>query len=79
MFQDELEFFKSNQDDLVKKYSGKVLAIKGNEIIGVFQNAIDAYTEVQKQYELGTFMLQLCKPGVDAYTVTISSLNVTVR
>ena len=73
MFQNELEYFKANQDSLVKAYQGRVLAIKGNEVIGVFNNALDAYFKTIEQHEPGTFMLQPCEPGPEAYTVIIST------
>jgi hypothetical protein len=75
MFQEELNFFQENQDDLVKKYGGKTLAIKGNEIIGAYDSPLEALKEASKNHKLGSFMIQQCQPGVDAYTVTISSLG----
>jgi hypothetical protein len=78
MFKTELDYFKANQDELVKKYLGKVLVIKGNSIIGVYGNALEAYLEAQKKNKLGTFMIQPCRPGPSAYTVTISSNVVSV-
>lgn len=71
MFKDELEFFITNQNELVKQYVGKVLVIKGQEILGVYDTTLQAYLETQKQHTLGTFMIQPCEPGPDAYSVTL--------
>ena len=71
MFKDELDFFIANQDQLVKQHEGKVLVIKGHEVLGVYDTALQAYIEAQKQYPLGTFMIQPCEPGPDAYSVTL--------
>lgn len=76
MFEKELHYFISNQNELVERYKGKVLVIKGLEVIGVYDTALVAYIETQKQHPLGTFMIQACEPGPDAYTVTINSSNV---
>ncbi len=76
MFQKELEYFKTNQDRLVEEHGGKVLVIKGEEVIGVYDSPMDAYLESQKEHELGSFMIQPCKPGPEAYTVTISNTEV---
>lgn len=76
MFKKELDFFKSNQNSLVPKYKGKILAIKGNEVIGAYQTALEAFEKTQKQFKAGTFMLQPCEQGPEAYTVTISSNEV---
>jgi hypothetical protein len=73
MFTEELDFFIKNQDQLVKEYMGKTLVLKGSKVIGVYPDAISAYLEAQKEHELGSFMIQPCLPGPEAYTVTISS------
>ncbi len=75
MFKDELEFFVANQEGLVEKYRGKVLVIKGKEILGVYDTPLEAYLETQKQYEPGTFMIQPCQPGPEAYNVTLGSIQ----
>jgi len=75
MFKDELDFFVSHQAELVEKYQGKILVIKGNELLGVYNDALQAYTETQKHYEPGTFMIQPCQPGPEAYSVTISPIG----
>lgn len=71
--QDELQYFKENQSELLKKFEGKVLVIKDRQIVGVYQNELEAYNEAQKKFELGTFLIQKCLPGVDSYTQTYYS------
>lgn len=75
MFKDELEFFIANQARLVKEYGGKILVIKGQAILGVYDTAFQAYIETQRQHEPGTFMIQSCQPGPEAYSVTISPIQ----
>ena len=77
MFSEELEFFKANQAELVRKHHGKILVIKGQAIVGAYPDIWAAYTEAQKEHHLGTFMLQPCEPGPQAYTVTITSTKLT--
>lgn len=72
-FNEELDFFIDHQDELVRQHGGKVLVLKGRAVVGVHKTALEAYLEAQKKYKLGTFMIQPCEPGTDAYTVTISS------
>ncbi|MGA7563953.1 MAG: hypothetical protein WBW55_12165 [Desulfobaccales bacterium] len=72
-FSEELNFFISNQENLVKEFFGKVLVLKGKKVIGVYPNALSAYIETQKKHPPGTFMIQPCVPGPEAYTVTITS------
>jgi hypothetical protein len=62
-----------NQKELVKKYEGKVLVIKDNQIVGSFNNEEDAYFDSISKYELGSFMIQKCTKGSEAYTQHFSS------
>ena len=75
MFDTELAFFIANQDALVAKHSGKVLVIRGEVVEGAYDDVLTAYTNASARFALGTFALQPCEPGPDAYTVTINSGN----
>jgi hypothetical protein len=72
-FSEELDFFISNQEDLVRDFQGKFLVLKGSKVIGVYPDPLSAYIETQKEHPIGSFMIQPCVPGPEAYTVTISS------
>jgi hypothetical protein len=72
VFEAELDYFIANQDELVRRYAGTVLVIRGCEVVGAFPSAIEAYTAAQRQFAQGSYMLQPCEPGVGAYTVSIS-------
>lgn len=76
MYTDELQYFISNQNELVGKYPGKVLVIMGNQVIGVYSSALEAYTSAKEKFEIGSFMIQPCEPGPNAYTVTIASSGI---
>lgn len=69
----ELDFFVTNQKDLVEKYGGKFIVIKNQKVEGVFDTEIQAYTETQKRFELGTFIIQQCISGQEAYSQTFHS------
>ena len=56
-FKNELEYFIANQDRLVEQYSDKVLVIKGQQVVGAYDLALEAYIEAQKEHKLGTFMI----------------------
>ncbi len=76
MFDKEFEFFKKSQDRLVQQYGGKILAIKDEEVIGVFDNMQAAYIAMEKQSMLGKVMIQPCIAGREAYTVSVTSVGV---
>jgi hypothetical protein len=73
MLDAEFRFFIQNQEELVAKHRGQVVVIRGEEVVGVHRTALEAYLESQKRFAPGTFLLQACEPGPEAYTVTISS------
>lgn len=73
MFERELQFFIANQERLVKEYKGKILVLRGEEVVGVYDDSLTAYLDAADKYEPGTFMIQPCTEGSDAYTVTITS------
>jgi hypothetical protein len=69
----EFRYYLANQDELVARYSGKVLVIKNKAVIGVFDSVPDAVHETAKTQELGTFLVQKCEPGREAYTQVFHS------
>jgi len=73
MFDQELNYFIAHQDELVAKHRGKTLVLRGESIEGVYSTPLEAYVAAQKQFPVGTFMIQQCEAGVGAYTVNISS------
>ena len=72
MFDKELAFFIANQPELVKKHRGKVLVLRGESVVGVYESPIEAYLQAQKEFPVGSFMIQPCAPGPEAYTVTLN-------
>ncbi len=73
MLEQEFEYYKKNQEKLVKKYNGKYIAIVGKKVIGVFDNELEAYTHAKEQHPVGTFLIQYCSPGKENYTQTYYS------
>ena len=73
MLEKEFQFYKDHQEELVGKFNGKVLAIVGKEVLGVYKNETEAYTETKKKHDPGTFLIQRCLPGKNSYTRTFHS------
>lgn len=69
----EFEYFLKNQADLVKLYNGKFVVIKGASVIGVYDSEEEAFLETKKSHELGTFLIQECKPGSEVFSQTFHS------
>lgn len=73
MLEKEFKYYLDNQAALLKRYKGKFLVIKNNKIIGVYSSEAEAYNKTIKEHELGSFLIQECSPGEQAYTQTFHS------
>jgi hypothetical protein len=71
--QREFDYYLAHQDELVRQHSGKFLVIKDEQVAGVFDDELEAYKWATENYELGSFLLQFCTPGDEAYSQTFYS------
>jgi hypothetical protein len=69
----ELEFFKQNQESLVEEHHDQVLVIKDQELVGVYDNKLEAYQSASENFEPGSFLIQEAVSGEEAYTQTFHS------
>ena len=69
----EFEFYLAHQEEMVEQYDGRVIALKGGRVLGVYDSELAAVTELQKSHALGTFLVQRVTPGDSAYTQTFYS------
>ncbi len=69
----EFAYFVEHQNELVSKYRGKFVVIKGVQVLGAYDTALEAVTETSRSNEIGTFLVQECNPGSEAYTQTFHS------
>lgn len=65
MLDREFRYYKAHENELVERYNGKIIAIVGEEVVGVFDDEVTAYQEMKKKYGLGNFLLQQCVPSAD--------------
>lgn len=65
----EFDWFIEHHDELVEKYNGKCVAIKGFVVLGAYDDTRQALDETERQgHERGTFIVQEVSPGNEAYT-----------
>ena len=67
------QYFLDHQNQLVEKYMDKFVVIVGEEVVGAYGSHQEAVSEALKKHERGTFIVQECKPGPEAYTLTFHS------
>ena len=73
---EEFEFYRANQDEMVKQYDGRVIVLKNHEILDVYDSHLAAFVETVKYHERGTFLVQKVSEGAEAYTAILSSPGV---
>lgn len=73
MLEKEFEYFRDHQDEIVKKYEGKYVVIKGGDILGAYDSELDAYLETEENHDPGTFLIQKAEPGEDTFTQSFNS------
>lgn len=64
----EFEYYLEHQEELVQKYNGKFLVVRDCRVIGVFDSELEAIEKTAAEFELGTFLVQKCDPGIESYT-----------
>ncbi|MDR1882543.1 MAG: hypothetical protein LBR26_07145 [Prevotella sp.] len=68
MLDKEFKYYLENQNELLKKYNNRFIVIVGGEVVGDYGSYEQAVFESNKKYELGSFLVQECTRGEDAYT-----------
>ena len=77
MLEQEFKYYIEHQNELVKEFDGKFIVIKDNEVKGSYDSKKDAYFEGQKNFDLGTFLIQFCSRGNMFFTQTYHTQNVS--
>ena len=73
MLDKEFTYYLDNQDELLKKYNNRFIVIVDEEVVGDYESYEQALFQSVGKYELGTFLIQECTEGEDAYTQTFHS------
>ena len=73
MLEKEFKYYLDNQDELVQKYNNRVLVIINNKVVADYDDYKEAYINSEKEYKLGTFLLQKCTAGNKDYSITFHS------
>ncbi len=74
MLDKEYAYYKENQKTFLEQYRDKVLVIKDEKIVGVYEDEATAYKKSVSKYKLGTFLIQKCVP--DGETIQTFHSNV---
>ena len=69
----EFQYYLDSRSELDNNYEGKYIVIKNQEVLGAYDNEIEAIKETSKTHELGTFLVQLCSADPESTVQTYHS------
>lgn len=72
----DFDFFTQHYQEFFTEYGHKFLAIKNKEILGAYDSVMDAITNLQNKYEVGSYIIQECTGNESAYRTTIMRLRI---
>lgn len=75
MQDNDYKWFLANCDELFQKYGTSYVAIKDQNVMGVYHSYAEAVKTTLASEEAGTFIVQKCGPTKDAYTNYIASFS----
>ena len=67
----QLKMYKANQAEIAREYDGKIIAVKDGKVLGVYPSKTEAFDATIKRYAQGEFMVILCTPGDEQYTMRV--------
>jgi len=78
----ELKYLNSHRDELLKRYGGKILVIKGEEVTGAFETIQEALKDSATKHGLGNVLIRRPTEGqievsIPALTLGIMNANIT--
>jgi ABC-type phosphate/phosphonate transport system ATPase subunit len=68
MLEKEFKYYLDHQGELVKKYNNRFVAIADGKVVGDYDTFEQALFKTAEKYEPGTFLVQECTEGEEAYT-----------
>ena len=64
----EFEFYLDRQAELVAQYEGKYVVIRECQVLGAYDDEMEAIERTTQRFPLGSFLVQKCEPGTENYT-----------
>ena len=65
------DYYIAHQDELVRKYDGKVIVIRDCSVIGAFDGYGEALDWAEERFEPGSYALQKVSEGPKDYIITV--------
>ena len=72
----EYEYFKEIRDSLAQEHDGKLVAIKGRKVLGIYDDYRQAANALYADHEYGTVLMQPLSKDPDTLAVVISTPDI---
>ena len=76
--QREYEYFLEIREDLAKENDGKFVAIKGQEVLGIYDDYMAAANAVYVDHERGTVLMQEISKDPEALALFLNTPNIAI-
>ena len=63
--QKEFEFYQEKKSEFISKNKNKYIVIVGREVVGIYDDKMEAINKTKEKYSLGTFLVQHVSEGSD--------------
>ena len=77
ILQMEYQHYLANLPKYVELYAGKVIAIKGERVIGVYDDYLHAANDLYPEHEKGTVLIQEVGHDPNAYAAVFHTPGIT--
>lgn len=71
--QKDFDYFLAHYEEFFQEYGHKFIAIRNQNVLGVYDDEVSAIKETSEKYPLGSFIVQECNGEESGYTNYISS------
>lgn len=75
---EDFGWFVENYHKLFQQYGLCYLAIRNRTVLGAYRSAKDALVQTEKDYPIGSFIVQLCNGNESGYTNYIANSQISV-
>jgi hypothetical protein len=72
----ELEYYNRNLKDWLRRYPGRVVLVKGDELVGVFDDEDEALVEGARRFGLTSFLIRRVLPQQAEIRIPAMTLGV---
>jgi hypothetical protein len=76
MLEKEREFFKKNLPELLAKSNGRIVLIKGEELIGIYNTPEEALSEGARRFGLQSFLVRTIAEKQEDISIPALSLGI---